>query len=101
MLTLKVIDANDPVQVEFLRRVNMEIGDGVTTRIALELEAEILRGQVSSATTEGERLAAQVEDMGKTNGNLRSQVTTLAERTLELERKLKNGTDTIQRKPSR
>lgn len=65
-----ILDLSNPLTLNFLKRINSEIGDLNTTLIAKEVENEILQQKLFEASAENAKLRQQVSDMGATNANL-------------------------------
>ena len=75
-----MIDTNNPVQVAWLKEVNMTIGDLTTTNASLLIANQILQSKVDNLIRENANLMQQNSDMGNTNTKLREENLSLKDR---------------------
>lgn len=69
-----MIDPNNPLQVTWLKTVNAEIGNLVTSNAALDAQNLALADKVFALQESCSALQKQNEDMGLTNAKLREDL---------------------------
>jgi cell division protein FtsB len=69
-----MIGPTNPLQVSFLEKINIEIGNLTTSLIATQIERELFRSNLEDQVKKNEALKKTVEEMAQTNANLREQV---------------------------
>lgn len=81
-----MIDPKNPAQAAWLQAVNTDIGNLVTTNLALTIQNNALAAEVEVKSAELRQAQKTCEDMGQTNRALKDRV-----KELEEARKVKRG----------